>query len=145
VLDGVYRFLSQIVQALHLVRLQIRSNCRLPRRVAPPAGCAGSSYGFVMSQELVAYFFEREDAEEVARRLAADDLTVRREKFHGEDDDEDHPWTVVLPPDVDQSLAEELVTQYDGWLAGHESGSTEAEGAPLPDAPRRFKNPPKSV
>jgi hypothetical protein len=108
-----------------------------------------------MSQELVAYFFEREDAEEVACRLAADDLTVRREKFHGEDDDEDHPWTVVLPPDIDLALAEELITMYDGWLAGHESGSTEADAetscaplpnvAPLPDAPRRFKNPPKSV
>jgi hypothetical protein len=110
-----------------------------------------------MSQELVAYFFEREDAEEAARRLAAADLTVRREKFHGEDDDEDHPWTVVLPPDIDLALAEELITMYDGWLAGYESGSTEAEAdaetscaplpnvAPLPDAPRRFKNPPKSV
>jgi hypothetical protein len=52
-------------------------------------------------------------------------------------------------------LAEELITTYDGWLAGHESGSAEAEAetscsprpnmAPLPDAPRRFKNPPKSV
>jgi hypothetical protein len=104
-----------------------------------------------MSRELVAYFFEREDAEEVARRLAADDLTVRQEKFHGEDDDEDHPWTVVLPPDVDRALAEDLVTQYDGWLAGHDFGSTEGEAAPLPnvlplpEAPRRFKNPPKSV
>jgi hypothetical protein len=151
VLDGVYRFLPQIVQTLHLVRLQIRSNCRLPRRVAPPAGCTGSSYGFAMSQELVAYFFEREDAEEVARRLAADDLTVRREKFHGEDDDEDHPWTVVLPRDIDRALAEELVTRYDGWLAGHDFGLAEADVAPLPnvaplpDAPRRFKNPPKSV
>lgn len=96
----------------------------------------------------MAYFFGREDAEEVARRLAADDLTVQREKFHGEDDDEDHPWTVVLPPDIDRALAEALVTQYDGWLADHESGSTEAEAAPLPkvaplpDGPRRFKNPP---
>jgi hypothetical protein len=112
---------------------------------------APESYGFVMSQELVAYFFEREDAEEVARRLAADDLTVRRETFHGEDDDEDHPWTVVLPPDVDQVLAEELITRYDGWLAGHETGSAQAavaplpNAAPLPDAPRRFKNPPKAV
>jgi hypothetical protein len=101
-----------------------------------------------MSQELVAYFFEREDAQEVARRVAADDLTFRREKFHGEDDDEDHPWTVVLPPDVDRTLAEELVTRYDGWLAGHESSPTEAETAPLPnvaplpDGPRRFKNRP---
>jgi hypothetical protein len=104
-----------------------------------------------MSQELVAYFFEREAAEEVARRLATDDLKVRREKFHGEDDDEDHPWTVVLPPDVDRALAEDLVTQYDGWLAGHDLGSAEADFPPLPnvpplpDAPRRFKKPPESV
>jgi len=46
----------------------------------------------------VAYFFDdREDAEEVRRRLASDgiDAEVRRERFHGEDDDEEHPWTVV--------------------------------------------------
>lgn len=95
-----------------------------------------------MGQELIAYFFEREDAEEVARRLPGD-IAVRRERFHGEDDDEDHPWIVVPPADVDRALVEELVAQYDGWLAGHEPAQPrpEVQAAPLPDAPRRFKNP----
>ncbi|GAA1576011.1 hypothetical protein GCM10009789_31790 [Kribbella sancticallisti] len=50
-----------------------------------------------MGEQLVAYFYEREDAEAVAHRLPVDGLTVRREKFQGEDDDEDHPWVLVLP------------------------------------------------
>jgi len=90
-----------------------------------------------MGKDLVAYFFEREDAEEVARRLAADDLTVRRERFHGEDDDEDHPWTLVLPPDIDPVLAEELITRYDGWLQTSSQSAPPRTPPPLPTAPRR--------
>lgn len=84
--------------------------------------------------ELIAYFWEQDDAETVAARLDGD---VRRGRFHGEDDDEDHPWVVVLR-DVDQSELDDLLTEYDGWL------ETTAEDAavtppPLPSEPKRFK------
>lgn len=90
--------------------------------------------------ELVGYFWERADADEVAAHLGG---VVRRERFHGEDDDEDHPWTVVLPADVDRAAAEEVVTAHDGWLDEHAATAREEPtAAPLPEAPRRFKNPP---
>jgi hypothetical protein len=82
-----------------------------------------------------AYFWERDDAEAVAARL---DGVVRRGRFHGEDDDEDHPWVVVLPPEVDG--LDEVLTEYDGWL---ETAADEPAAAPppLPSEPRRFKKP----
>lgn len=90
--------------------------------------------------EQVAYFYEREDAEEVARRLAVDGAVVRQERFQGEDDDEDHPWVVVLPPDVDPVAAEDLISQYDGWLATPAPlDPPPAPPPPLPTAPRRIK------
>lgn len=91
--------------------------------------------------EHVAYFSERRDAEEVARQLAVDGAVVRRERFHGEDDDEDHPWVVVLPPDVDPTAAEELVGRYDGWLATPTPPDPPPTPPPaLPTAPRRLKH-----
>ncbi|WP_433159916.1 hypothetical protein [Kribbella sp. CA-247076] len=85
--------------------------------------------------ELIAYFWEQEDAEAVAARLGG---TVRRGRFHGEDDDEDHPWIVVLDA-VDRAVVEEVLTEYDGWL---ESAAAQPPSAPppLPNGPRRFKN-----
>jgi hypothetical protein len=89
--------------------------------------------------ELIAWFFERDDAEEVARRLRADGqpAQVRRDRFHGEDDDEDHPWTVVTEPSAG-SLLEELTDRYDGWLAPAETDAATAP-LPLPEAPKRLK------
>ncbi|TCC61805.1 hypothetical protein E0H73_13745 [Kribbella pittospori] len=84
--------------------------------------------------ELIAYFWEQEDAEAAAERL---DGQVRRGRFHGEDDDEDHPWVVVLR-DVDKAEVDEIVAEYDGWL----ETTAEVEPAahpPLPTAPKRFK------
>lgn len=83
---------------------------------------------------MIAYFWEREDAAAVAERLGGE---VRRGHFHGEDDDEDHPWMVLLR-DVDQALVEELLARYDGWL---ETDADEPAGAPppLPSEPKRFK------
>jgi hypothetical protein len=85
--------------------------------------------------EQIAYFWEQEDAEAVAARLDGD---VRRGRFQGEDDDEDHPWVVVLPQLVDHAVLDELLTEYDGWL---ETAADEPAPAPppLPTAPKRFK------
>ena len=75
--------------------------------------------------ELIAYFWEQEDAEAVAARLDGD---VRRGRFHGEDDDEDHPWVVVLQ-DADHAVLDELLTEHDGWL---ETPADEPAAAPPP-------------
>ena len=48
-----------------------------------------------------------------------------RERFAGEDDDEDHPWTVLT--DAPVVMVEVLVEEYDGWL----------DDAPRTRAPRR--------
>jgi hypothetical protein len=86
--------------------------------------------------EQIAYFWEQDDAEAVAARLGG---AVRRGRFHGEDDDEDHPWIVVLN-DADHAVLDDLLTEYDGWLetAGDESAPAPP---PLPTTPKRFKNP----
>lgn len=82
-----------------------------------------------------AFFWERDDAEAVADLL---DGVVRRGRFHGEDDDEDHPWIVVLQ-DPDHAVLDELLTEYDGWLETTDEQS--AAPTPLPTAPKRFKQP----
>lgn len=83
--------------------------------------------------ELVAYFWEQQDAQAVADRLGGQ---LRRGRFHGEDDDEDHPWIVVLH-DVDQAQVDDLLTEHDGWLETTEDPVTAPP--PLPTEPRRFK------
>ncbi|GAA1569117.1 MULTISPECIES: hypothetical protein [Kribbella] len=87
--------------------------------------------------ELIAYFWEREDAAAVAERLGG---VVRRGRFHGEDDDEDHPWIVVLA-DPDRPTLDELLAEYDGWLEDDEPGEHGGgvPTAPLPTEPKRFK------
>lgn len=88
---------------------------------------------------MIACFWEREDAAAVAERLGG---VVRRGRFHGEDDDEDHPWVVALP-DVDRGALDELLEEYDGWLeADDEAGAAGvaiADPPALPSEPRRFK------
>ncbi|GAB2612038.1 hypothetical protein [Kribbella endophytica] len=79
----------------------------------------------------IAYFWERDDAEAVAERLGGE---LRRERFHGEDDDEDHPWVVVLPADADT----DLVDEYGGWLEPAVEQPA-PEPPPLPTAPQRLK------
>jgi hypothetical protein len=88
----------------------------------------------VSGMELIAYFWEQEDAAVVADLL---DGEVRRGRFHGEDDDEDHPWMVVLR-NVDQALVDELLSEHDGWIET-DANDTPATAPPLPDAPKRFK------
>jgi hypothetical protein len=87
--------------------------------------------------ELIAYFWEQEDAAVVADLL---DGEVRRGRFHGEDDDEDHPWVVVC--DAPVFMVELLVEEYDGWVdVVAETPPAQPRSAPLdlPDAPRRVK------
>lgn len=84
-------------------------------------------------------FFEEGVARDVERRLRADGyvVTVSREPFAGEDDDEDHPWAVVT--DAPGIVLEILVDQYDGWLEDEDFSApgSPAAPAPLPDAPKR--------
>jgi hypothetical protein len=88
--------------------------------------------------DLVAYFFEREDAEKLADTL---DGELRRGRFQGEDDDEDHPWMVILPATTNPAVLEELLTQYDGWLDSPTDEQPPVDPPPLPTAPKRLKNP----
>jgi hypothetical protein len=84
--------------------------------------------------EKIAYFWELDDAEAVAERLHGE---VRRGRFHGEDDDEDHPWVVVLH-EVDRRVLDEVLAEYDGWVETTADEQAVAP-APLPTAPKRFK------
>jgi hypothetical protein len=91
-----------------------------------------------MPDELVAYFFEREDASRVADALGGD---LRRGRFQGEDDDEDHPWMVILPAATDPAVLEDLLARYDGWLDSPTDEQPTLAPPPLPTAPKRLKKP----
>ena len=87
---------------------------------------------------LRAVFFDEESAVTVAARLVSDgfEAEVVRERLHGEDDDEDHPWAVLT--DAPAIVVEVLVDGYDGWLDEGEA-PVPARPLELPDAPRRVK------
>jgi 8-oxo-dGTP diphosphatase len=88
-----------------------------------------------------AMLYEEDQARLVAERLRAGgfDAAVGRERFAGEDDDEDHPWTVLT--EAPSFMVEVLVEEYDGWVddAPAEAPSPPATPLDLPDAPRRVK------
>ena len=89
-----------------------------------------------------AFFYEEDDATSVVERLTADgwDAEARRERFHGEDDDEDQPWLVVT--DAPVMLLEALADEYEGWIDyPEEAPDGSIAPAPLPDAPKRIKRP----
>lgn len=85
-------------------------------------------------------FFESADAEEVAARLRADgyEADVEIERLAGEDDDEDHQWSVRT--DAPAVALELLVDAHEGWFDAEE---TQPPVAPLdlPAAPRRNRRP----
>jgi 8-oxo-dGTP diphosphatase len=87
---------------------------------------------------LRAVFFDEASAEAVLARLVSDgfDAHVVRERLHGEDDEEDHPWAVLT--DAPPIVVELLVDHYDGWL---DEGEPPPPPQPLdlPAAPRRVK------
>ena len=89
-------------------------------------------------------FWEDADARAVADRLRRNgfDAELARERFAGEDDDEDHPWAVVT--DAPPAMLEVLLEEYDGWLDDTGAPEPPAPRPPLdlPAAPRRVKRPP---
>ena len=90
-----------------------------------------------------AIFFDEEHAAAAVARLRRDGHAARaeRERFAGEDDDEDHPWAVVS--DAPAIALELLVEEYDGWLdADDQPPAPAAPPLDLPAAPRRHHRPP---
>lgn len=83
-------------------------------------------------------FFAEEHARAAVSRLAREgfDAGCERQRFAGEDDDEDHPW--VVSTDAPVVILEPLVEEYDGWLEP-EAPPPRAVPLDLPDAPRRTK------
>jgi hypothetical protein len=86
--------------------------------------------------------FDEESAHAVERRLLAEGyaVTVSRERFAGEDDDEDQPWAIST--DAPVVVLDLLLDAYDGWLDDAPTGTAATRRAPaapvdLPDAPRR--------
>ena len=89
-------------------------------------------------------FFEEEDARSAAATLEREGWTARvgRERYQGEDDDEDHPWSVET--DAPEMVLELLVDEYDGWLDIPEEAPDDSiapEPVELPDNPKRIKRP----
>jgi hypothetical protein len=88
-----------------------------------------------------AFLYEEDQARLVADRLRAGGfgVSVGRERFAGEDDDEDHPWTVLT--DAPSFMVEVLVDEYDGWVDDMAADTPPTPPAPLdlPAAPHRVK------
>ena len=86
-----------------------------------------------------AVFHEEDEAAAVVGRLRADgfDAEVVRERFAGEDDDEDHPWAVVT--DAPEFVLEILAEEYDGWVDHDQPAPPPAVPLDLPAAPKRIK------
>ena len=88
-----------------------------------------------------AVLYEEDHARRVAERLRAGgfDVEVARDRFAGEDDEEDHPWLVLT--DAPTFMVELLVDEYDGWLDDIPPEAPPVPPAPLdlPDGPRRVK------
>jgi 8-oxo-dGTP diphosphatase len=82
-----------------------------------------------------------DDARAVADRLRAAGFAARveRDRFAGEDDDEDHAWVVLT--DAPPFLVEVVAEEYDGWGDDALDAPPDPPPAPLalPDAPRRVK------
>lgn len=104
--------------------------------------------GAVPNARAVFYSYDR--ARAVVDRLVGNGFgaSAERERFAGEDDDEDHAWAVVS--DAPGFMLDILVEEYDGWL---DADGPAGDPAPdpstppvvrppldLPQAPRRIKN-----
>ncbi|WP_307816433.1 (deoxy)nucleoside triphosphate pyrophosphohydrolase [Nocardioides limicola] len=87
-----------------------------------------------------AVFFEAEHAEVVAATLRSEGyvVLVERERLAGEDDDEDHPWS--LRSDAPLIRLELLIDAHDGWLDQPEAPRPVPPPLDLPAAPRRLKS-----
>ena len=84
---------------------------------------------------------EEADARAVAERLRAAGFEARvaRDRFAGEDDDEDHPW--VVHTDAPPFMAEVVAEECDAWLDTVPDQPPAPPAAPLdlPRGPRRIK------
>jgi hypothetical protein len=80
--------------------------------------------------------FDEGAAREIERRLRHDGyaVTLTRERYAGEDDDEDHPWAIET--DAPPVALDLLLDAHDGWL---DDAADQPAATPLvlPDAPRR--------
>lgn len=79
--------------------------------------------------------FDEDDARAVVHALQAQGWSadLSRERYQGEDDDEDHPWAVET--DAPELMLELLIEEHDGWLDVPEQPS--APPVELPTRPRR--------
>jgi hypothetical protein len=91
-----------------------------------------------------AVFYDEEQALATVRSLVSQgfEASLSRQRFAGEDDDEDHPWAVIT--DAPETMLEVLVEEYDGWL-DVDNPPTPPVVPPsspldLPNAPKRIKN-----
>jgi hypothetical protein len=86
-------------------------------------------------------FFDEDDAGSAVARLRADgyEASASRERYAGEDDDEDHPWAVET--DAPHVVLELLVEEHDGWLDAGDGASTSAPPE-LPTGPKRHHRSP---
>jgi 8-oxo-dGTP diphosphatase len=86
-----------------------------------------------------AFVHEEDQARAVAGRLRRDgfEAVVARERFAGEDDDEDRPWTVLT--DAPPAMVEVLVDDLDGWVETLDEPRPPRAPLDLPDGPRRVK------
>lgn len=84
-------------------------------------------------------FHEEDDAAAVLARLRAGgfDADVVRERFAGEDDDEDHPWAVLT--DAPEFVVEILAEEYDGWVDHDTPEPPPPTPLDLPTTPKRIK------
>jgi len=81
--------------------------------------------------------FEEEAARTVERELRTHGyaVTVTRERFAGEDDDEDHPWAIET--DAPATSLDLLLEAHDGWLEDEVTDPVAPAPIELPDTPRR--------
>ena len=85
------------------------------------------------------HFDERDDADELIGALEAEGYTttLTREAFAGEEDWDDRAWVLLVEPFDDRVV--EMVDVYGGWMPGDDRPA--AAPPPLPDGPKRLKNP----
>ena len=84
--------------------------------------------------------FEEPDAQSVARALITNGFSAQVEQlpFAGEDDDEDHPWSVWS--DAPHVMLELAADEFDGWVV-YDDVATVAP-ITLPTQPKRHHRPP---
>ena len=86
-----------------------------------------------------AFLDDEEHAHALAARVRAAgfEAVVRRDRFAGEDDDEDRPW--VVDTDAPAVLVEVAVEEHDGWVEDLPEPTPAPAPLDLPAGPRRVK------